>query len=526
MSQLRLVFLLLLYVCTFVSCTNKTNTKTKLFPEKISISGRNFIDQSGRHIILNGVNLVNKNKISNYRWDSDSLSFSNFKKWGINVVRLGVIWDGLEPEPGKFSESYLKYLDRQIEYATKAGVFVYLDMHQDLFSVKYSDGAPEWATLDEGKPHYEGEVWSDAYLISPAVQTAWDNFWDNKMVDNGMGIQDHYARVWEVLANRYKENSTVIGYDLMNEPFPGSEAQLYLPKLFLSYKQVFKEKTGKIINIEEVAKMWSSSSGRYKALELLNDQETFLKVMDGVYELHSAFEKNKLQPFYEKIAAQIRAIDKDKILFINHSYFCNSGVNTALKPLKINNQKDSLVAYAAHVYDLLVDTNNMENSSSDRLEGIFGNISKNGKRINLPVLIGEWGALHSDSNAMLKIAQTNINLINNYKFSNTYWAYYLGKENDMYFKEAIIHPYPYAISGELLSYNYDPNSHEFYCEWNELKDIKEPTIFYLPNINKTHVEFEGAYKIEFIENSNAGYLIINHLSSKKNTQRVIKIKWD
>ncbi|WP_374047741.1 hypothetical protein [Aestuariibaculum sp. YM273] len=96
----------------------------------------------------------------------------------------------------------------------------------------------------------------------------------------------------------------------------------------------------------------------------------------------------------------------------------------------------------------------------------------------------------------------------------------------MYFKEAIIRPYPYAISGELLSYNYDLNSHEFYCEWNELKDIKEPTIFYLPNINKAHVEFDCAYKIKPIENSNVGYLTINNLDAKKKTQRVIRIMWN
>jgi endoglycosylceramidase len=34
-------------------------------------------------------------------------------------------------------------------------------MHQDLFSMEFSDGAPKWATIDQGKPHNKGTVWSD-----------------------------------------------------------------------------------------------------------------------------------------------------------------------------------------------------------------------------------------------------------------------------------------------------------------------------------------------------------------------------
>lgn len=58
--------------------------------------------------------------------------------------------DRLEPEPGVYNEDYLKEIDERIQWAEQNNLFVVLDMHQDLFSVKYSDGAPEWATLDEG----------------------------------------------------------------------------------------------------------------------------------------------------------------------------------------------------------------------------------------------------------------------------------------------------------------------------------------------------------------------------------------
>jgi len=67
-------------------------------------------------------------------------------------------------------------------------------------------------------------VWSDAYFTSPAVQTALDNFWKNAPAPDGVGLQEHYARAWAMLARRYAEEPAVIGYDLMNEPFPGSAA--------------------------------------------------------------------------------------------------------------------------------------------------------------------------------------------------------------------------------------------------------------------------------------------------------------
>ena len=163
-----------LVALAFIGCTvpetSKMVNEQEIYGQGITIDGTSFVDGAGRQILLNGVNLVNKNPEEQYIGKEGPETFQNFKKWGFNVIRLGIIWDGLEPEPGIYNEAYLKKIDQQIEWAKAAGLYVFLDMHQDLFSVKYSDGAPQWATLDEGKPHVTGSVWSDAYLISPAVR--------------------------------------------------------------------------------------------------------------------------------------------------------------------------------------------------------------------------------------------------------------------------------------------------------------------------------------------------------------------
>jgi endoglycosylceramidase len=113
----------------------------------ITTSGMRFIDTEGREILLRGVNIVDKSPQRNYlSWHSEE-DFARLRDWGMNVIRLGIIWDGLEPEPGVYNDEYLAEIDKRIEWAAKYGLYVFLDMHQDLYRVLYSDGAPEWATL-------------------------------------------------------------------------------------------------------------------------------------------------------------------------------------------------------------------------------------------------------------------------------------------------------------------------------------------------------------------------------------------
>jgi endoglycosylceramidase len=143
----------------------------------------------------------------------------------MNCIRLAIFWDGLEPQPGHFDRAYLGRIAQQVEWAKAQGLHVLLDMHQELDSVKFSDGAPAWATLDEGQPYTPTTLWSDAYYASPAVQAALDHFWSNSAAPDGVGLEEHYARVWQFVAQRFHDEPAVIGYDLMNEPFPGKDAQ-------------------------------------------------------------------------------------------------------------------------------------------------------------------------------------------------------------------------------------------------------------------------------------------------------------
>ena len=141
-------------------------------PGFLSVRGERFVDAEGRQVLLHGLCVISKNKAENYLSWHGPQDFAALRDWGMNCVRLGILWDGLEPKPGFFDETYLKGVDQRIAWAKAAGVFVFLDMHQDLYSCKYSDGAPEWATLTDGEPHVAaGDVWSDAYVSSPSFRS-------------------------------------------------------------------------------------------------------------------------------------------------------------------------------------------------------------------------------------------------------------------------------------------------------------------------------------------------------------------
>jgi endoglycosylceramidase len=388
-------------------------------------------------------------------------------------------------------------------------------MHQDLYSRLYSDGAPAWATLNEGKPHRKGTIWSDSYLISPAVQTAWDNFWNNTPASDSVGLQDHYARAWKHVAERYKGNNTVIGYDVMNEPFVGSEAQMYMPFLFRAFSEVTREEAGRPLSIEEIAQLWSNQDTRYDALRKIADKEKYKQVINSVYKINSKFEKGLLQNFYQKVADSIRSVDTEKIFFFNHSYFCNMGVPTALEPVKLKDGKsDPNVSYAAHGYDLLVDTKYLSNSSYDRLDLIFETIYESGKRMKVPVMIGEWGALGKDAPGRAELAEKHLELFEKYKFSNTYWAYDQKLSRRSYFN-ALLHPYPSFISGNLISYKYDHVTGEFTCKWKESGGCTMPASIFIPDLNKLdidniHVHPEGdGIIVEAFKVGKGGSVIIN-----------------
>jgi hypothetical protein len=137
---------------------------------------------------------------------------------------------------------YLERVSQVVGWARQAGVYVILDMHQNSFSrylaadrsppfgigespaLSDFSGAPAWAV-------FAGDTPSVKYFgqreFNPAVQLAFTNFWLNARVPGnrgtapGTGLQDHYIGALAALTRRFKDNSTVAGFNIFNEPSSG-----------------------------------------------------------------------------------------------------------------------------------------------------------------------------------------------------------------------------------------------------------------------------------------------------------------
>src|SRR5206468_2013299 len=78
---------------------------------------------------------------------------------------------------------------------------------------------------DDGLPNQPQNGFPGNYLAMPALQHAFDHFWANDPGPGGVGLQDRYAAAWRHVAERFAGNRYVLGYDLLNEPWPGSTWQ-------------------------------------------------------------------------------------------------------------------------------------------------------------------------------------------------------------------------------------------------------------------------------------------------------------
>jgi endoglycosylceramidase len=173
---------------------------------------------------------------------------------GFNMVRLGIIWEGLEPGPravgpndprycaphrrgtpfpslGRLNpygpaavRAYLARTDKIVALLGRVGIRVVIDMHSDVWGSAFSygrgatpwngEGAPPWATCDGERRFRVPTSWGDAYQV-PAVQKALHHFWAN---DVRADLQGQFGRVWGAVARHYRDDPEVLGYEVANEP--------------------------------------------------------------------------------------------------------------------------------------------------------------------------------------------------------------------------------------------------------------------------------------------------------------------
>ncbi len=408
----------------------------------MTAAGREFRDPAGKPFTPHGMAVANKSKDQGYTGGIDRSDFAAIRSWGMNCVRLAIFWDGIEPEPGRIDRTYLDRVAQLVSWAKAENLYVLLDMHQDLYSVKFSDGAPAWATLDEGKPHTRGSVWSDSYYSSEAVQTALDHFWANSPAPDGKPLQEHYALAWRAVAERFEDEPAVIGYDLMNEPFLGRDAARVMQASMQRLSELITEKQQKAPPAEELMAMEATPEGRRQITTWLGDMEFFTGMVDAGTPVMQDFDRTRLMPMYGRVRKAIRDVDRHHILFIEPAMSANMGIRSAIEPLADKTgRRDPQQAYAPHGYDIVVDTGSEDLNDKQRLAFIFGRHGDWARKFSLPMLVGEWGA-YSPEGSALDTARFTITQFDALSCGDTYWAYRRGFGQSPLLPALARHPAP------------------------------------------------------------------------------------
>ncbi len=240
-----------------------------------SPGGPYLYDADNRMVILHGTNVVYKHAPyiaypdPGNPWNFDASDAERMRSLGFNLVRLGIEWQALEPGSGGVNQPkicaagspgnphefnrvialrYLKKVAATVNLLGRYGIYTLLDMHQDVYNSNFrGEGAPNWAVCTDNKPIVpSGGRWSNNYA-NPELQIAAAHFWSNDVVGNLQGEFDH---VWAVVADYFKNDRWVVGYDPFNEPF-STQTQQAAEATFSGYLECFytgKSHTGFLAN--------------------------------------------------------------------------------------------------------------------------------------------------------------------------------------------------------------------------------------------------------------------------------------
>ncbi len=281
---------------------NSVDTAIKL--SSLTNQHATFNDQNNRTVILHGLNEMNKQPP--YSPDSigfDLKSIHFIKSYGFNVVRLGVYWNAIEPKPGFYDKNYLLRIEQTIDLLSQNGIYTLIDFHQDGYSAKYESGlgAPVWAALslpDKGiNPGFPLNLLGGNYGISLATDQDFESFWQSRADPSGRFLQQSYNDMIKMVCRFFLYTPGIIGYEIMNEPFPGVT--------------------------------WSLC---------YNSDEQFRIGCNQ-------FDTTVLSPFYASVILSIRSVDKKRIIFYEPNVFFGFGA-----PTFVIAPKDTNLGFSFHNY--------------------------------------------------------------------------------------------------------------------------------------------------------------------------------
>lgn len=181
----------------------------------------------------------------------NSEDMTNLKKWGMNFVRLGVMWEAVERTQNTYDMDYLTKIEALVNQLGEAGFHVLIDAHQDVGVRKLcGEGFPDfWAIDMEHECHYDpvlDKIWGGPCkpaaeykwrydsngnpLIEDCKKTLFADYYHtpeatsvfDHLYSNYKGMQDAFIAYWDAVSKKFAGNKYILGYDPLNEPFASS----------------------------------------------------------------------------------------------------------------------------------------------------------------------------------------------------------------------------------------------------------------------------------------------------------------
>ncbi len=391
-------------------------------------AGQFMTDATGRVFVTHGVNLVYK--VAPYEpsvsgFGDDDAAF--LADQGFNSVRLGVIYKAVEPSPGVYDDAYLDKIAQTAALLEKHGIAPLLDFHQDLYNERFQgEGFPDWAVLDDGLPATPQLGFPGNYLAQPATNRAFDNFWADAQGPGGVGLVERYAAAWAHVGAHFASDNWVLGYDLMNEPWPG---------------------TG-----------WQQCANTAGC---------------------PAFDQGRFADFWRKVIAALRGTDQRHLAFYEPNVIFNDGSDTQLPKFA-----DDKLAMSWHNYCLAGDVSGNGGGGGQACqteEGlVFQNARKRSQTTGDAQLLTEFGAT-DDLDTLRRITASSDQFMVGWQ----YWHYCpcndpttqgpgetqaivkdpakppTGDNLKSAKLDVLVRPYPQLIAGTPTSWKFDPDSKAF-----------------------------------------------------------------
>jgi endoglycosylceramidase len=389
---------------------------------RVSHVGRWLTDPKGRVVVLHGAQVDRFRPGEPVEYiDLSSENVRFIAAQGFNAVRTSMAYAGVEPTPGQFDDAYVdSYLAFDRELA-RAGVYDLIDMMQGEFAAKVGGwGMPDWMALTDGVPN-NAEPYPRGYLDNPAEQRVWDNFWANTPTA-GAGLQDHYAAGLRRLAARFAHAPGLLGWEILNEPWPGSQTATCASPI-------------------------GCPPGGFDQTALTNFYRRVIRAIRSVDPVHPViYEPNLLFDFGAD--TKLGDVGDANAIFAFHNYCFGAmpGVPALPDPLGLCGVQEGIV---------------------------FDNAQKRAARSGDALLLDEFGAT-ADTALIRRIAAA----ADAHMVGWTWWAYEdccgnagaivrdgtkppTGNNLNLPVLEALARPYPQAIAGTPTSWSYDPDARRF-----------------------------------------------------------------